>query len=494
VHSAPWLERLEAGEVTRALPFLLHFQILTNGEWCADLVAREGPGADKYLEGDSYGVGVAFALASLHMEEPLPGDLVASAVVLEDGVLGRVDSLQQKIHMVWTWAPGVTRFLVAEPQQEEALEVARICAPGLEIVGAGSLASALDIAYPGYREHGSPAWRVAGRAAEAARHVYDLAIGSPALHDWAAVERSADFLASILEPDTDRHQDLVFAKAVTRRHQGRTCDPLPWIESENRTLSDLRRLAHVIQSATDSASPNLKEWVDKARSWATARSSDEELMVFGAIGRAQAALGAYGDARRTLGQAVEGWFERRRESEAGRPLCELLRILGLIGDVRSVIDLRPRIGACRQACEESSNPASAYYLPLAEARALVHLGQFAEALHLLQNDADWTGADDHVRDARVRWLARALDSSGDHAGGSRQRTLLADRGNTSSTALLAQMDHLLLEPGDDHADEGFGRLMDLLEEVDPSIVRLRHRVQGDTQRAQAERVAREYPY
>jgi hypothetical protein len=485
---------LEAGEITRALPFVLHFQILTNGEWCADLVAREGPGADKYLEGDSYGVGVAFALASLHMEEPIPGDLVASAVVLEDGVLGRVDSLEQKIRMVWNWAPGVTRFLVAELQREEALEVARICAPGLEIVGAGSLASALDIAYPGYREQGSPGWRVAGRAAVVAGYVYDLAISSPALYDWAAVERPADFLASILESHTDRHQDLVFAKAVARRHQGRTCEPLPWIESEVRTLSDLRRLAHVIQSATDSASPNLKEWVDKARAWATARSSDEELIVAGAIGRAQAVLGAYEDARRTLGQAVEGWFERRRESQAGRPLCELLRILGLIGEVGSVRDLRPRIGACRQACEESSEPSSAYYLSLAEARALVHLGQFAEALRLLENDADWTGADDHVRDARVRWLARALDLSGDRAAASQKRTLLADRGNTSSNALLAQLDHLLLDLGDDHADEGFGRLLDLLEELDPSIVRFRHRVQGDSQRAQAERVAREYPY
>lgn len=496
VHSARWLARLEAGEITRALPFVLRFPVLPSGEWRADLIVRIGPGKDKYLEGDSYGVGIALALASLNMDEPVPEDLVASATVLEDGRLGRVEGLKEKMSIVWNWAPGVTRFVVAEPQREEALALAQTCAPGLRIVAAGSLVEVLDLAYTGYRVHGAPGWRAPARAIEVAEFVYDIALRSPAVLDWSAVERPAVILASILPTGSDEHEGVKFAKSVARRHQGKPYEPLPWLESKDPSSRHLQRLAHVIQSATDSANPVLQEWVEKAKLQVNAPLSDEELEVVGAIGRAQAVLGAYEDARRTLGQALDAWFERRCESHchAGRPLCELLRVLGLMGEVGAVSDLRSKIDACRLACEESSEPASACYLPLAEGMAWVLLGQPAEALRLLENDEDWKGANDQVCDARVRWLAAALDLFGDRAAASEQRAVLIGLGNTNPNALLAELDHLLLDSSGAQSDDEFGRLLDLLEELDPSIVRFRQRAQGDGQRDQAKRVTREYPY
>ena len=111
-------------------------------------------------------------------------------------------------------------------------------------------------------------------------------------------------------------------------------------------------------------------------------------------------------------EAVAGWFQIWREHEASYPLCEALRIAGLLGDGDAVAEFRHL--SRRIERHPLTERGSAAFLRFALGRALTMLGEVEDACEVLSDsrDVDWALTPDHLRFSRLRWLARALSRGG----------------------------------------------------------------------------------
>ncbi|MEZ4240554.1 MAG: hypothetical protein R3F59_31245 [Myxococcota bacterium] len=131
-------------------------------------------------------------------------------------------------------------------------------------------------------------------------------------------------------------------------------------------------------------------------------AADAELL--GALGRAHAAAGRWDDAVLRLDDAIDTWTRLDRPVDASRPLCERLRVAGLLGrgdDVERLCAMAARLRA-HPAC----TPVDDAHLRLAEGRACVALGRLERGAGLLAlPDAEDLPAP-VVASAR-RWAARA---------------------------------------------------------------------------------------
>jgi tetratricopeptide (TPR) repeat protein len=205
-----------------------------------------------------------------------------------------------------------------------------------------------------------------------------------------------------------------FVRDVARRHGGEparidglTDDLLEAFPVEIR----LRLLAHMLQSAADGDPGKIPEYAEVCRQeleHRTASLSPGRAVLHGALGRALAAVGRYEDALLPLRQAMEDW-QRLDPASASYPLCELLRLLGILGRRDSLDDLESRV---RPFLEQRPSTVSASFVALAWGRALEQVGDHAAAAAILDQETFFQTAPEHVRTARLRWLASAQRHQG----------------------------------------------------------------------------------
>lgn len=428
--SAAESARLARRLVTRDLPLYGEVDSLHRApRWFASSFASlalvPGCGPTTALDGESYGLSIALATASLVLELPMVHGLVASAALRADGSLVAVDAIRRKVQLVIEEAPGVTRILVAAGQEAEAIEardetLQKLGIPAAEswvdIVPVGTFQDAFAIAFPGALEALKLRWREPADASRLAHELYRTAIyGTPMVLGWSAVATCASALSKMVD-DPEKRAKLEAVRLIADRHAG-AGELMRWPDEAElavlpRSLR-LRLLAHVVQSAADTGTEAIAR-ATRALSFVRHRldRAPEDAMLLGAVGRAMAAGGADVAGMDALHEAVDAWIEVGSPQESSYPLCELLRLLGIAGRRDEVLAL------CAQqvtdyARDPRSSEKSVGYVRVAAGRALVQIGDAENALEYLADDGRWPPLPPEAEGARERWRARALDGVGE---------------------------------------------------------------------------------
>lgn len=466
-------------------------------EWGVEFVARLGDGYDERLEGGSFGVAMLLANASYMLDVAVPSDLAATACVEADGSVGGVDGLRQKLKLVVESGLGIRRLIVASTQKLQAEKIRDELGGAVEILGASTVGEAVAFAFDDLErrigEYPEPK-----RAQETASEIFRLTVaGTGRLVSWRGVVASAQGIERSLSGRSDEASaralwEARVAKAIAQRHEGQVA-VIASLESEFERYPQAIRTrlwAHVVQSAADCNDDEAKAAIAQAHPRLPdplARHADD-LRLAGALGRAYAAIGSYQEAFQLLDEACRGWREIQSVHESSYALSELARVAGLIRTV-DVEELER--GAWRSVIDDPHTTAvSTAFAYAALARAYVQRGEPQRALALLaqQDRFEWELMPPHLRWARARWRARALDLAGSHAEAERARTELALHGGDHVQVHLAGLD-VAIARGED-VDAAFAKLRALgNRDVDRVIART-ERSLGDVARA----VADEYRY
>lgn len=415
---------------------------------------REQP--PSYLDGASYGLAFALALASLASRTPLPTDLVATACLAPGDRLLRVEGLAAKLEALHRGAPGVRRVLVAEQQADEAAPLgARF---GFEILPVATLAAAFREALPDHEPRLADALAQHEEHREAFQALERVTLGAAGgqrVLPWENIAKTLAALTASLPADLRARAE--FARRVAARHHGARDVHLAWTSRADWPHRQvwLARLRQVVQAATDDAGDDAltARYADDA--WAEVGPAGERdletLRLAGAIGRAWAALGRLDEAARLLDDVSQEWLTLDLPDEASFALTELLRVQSARGDASLAID------RARQWLGESVTSAVARaYVTTALARALlVRRGtteaDAEEALCLLAEarlDPHDFPANHHIQPIRRRWRARALLQLGRERESDSERGQLPDSGRANVFLHLAELDHALATGAD----------------------------------------------
>jgi hypothetical protein len=239
---------------------------------------------------------------------------------------------------------------------------------------------------------------------------------------WRAFVRGAQEVLLHLDGDTNAWERVAFARDIGRRHLGELAildwpDEAEWFKALNG-VDQLTALAHVVQSAADANLDAIGSYAQAAE----ARLADvgplpEALRLQGAVGRAYAAVGAFGQAALSLGRAVDGWFDGGRIRESSHALSELLRVVGVQRDADAVRGLQSRVDSLLSATPDAISGA---FIKLALGRALLQSGQLDDGRAALGGSAtEWEAAPLHAQAARLRWLHFADLEGGNDASAER---------------------------------------------------------------------------
>ncbi|MCS6899869.1 MAG: hypothetical protein RMJ98_09365 [Myxococcales bacterium] len=201
------------------------------------------------------------------------------------------------------------------------------------------------------------------------------------------------------------HWKLSLARDIARRHTGEIAR-INWPSSTilEALPSEVRWrvLAHVVQSAADGDISRVQEYAtltldELERS--DSLLSPGKAALRGALGRALAATGSYEQALSPLRHALKDW-DRLDPPSASYALCELLRVLGILGLREQVFELGERVQTFL-----GTPKGSAAFVGLAWGRALHQCGEDALALDTLGLPQIFEQAPVHVLTSRLRWLA-----------------------------------------------------------------------------------------
>lgn len=369
-----------------------------------------GPGPDDpALDGASFGLAFVLGHWSRLTGVPVAPDLAASATVDEDGRLGRVEGLAEKLAALRAWAPAVRRVVVAADQPTVDPP------PGLTLVRLGTADEAWPLAFETAALHAAlhAAWADPATADAAARRFFAVALRSPRTHPrWSALAEGSALLAASPEPAT-RWRARV-AHAIASRHAG-----APLLLPDGEPPEPLRRpfrvalAAHRVQAANDAAEADWRPLADAARALLPAPGDEHEddLRLLGALGRLLGAWGETTRARADLRRAVDGWFALDAPGEATYPVSELLRLAGVARDADALAEAEALADRCLVGLGRDASGAAFVALSRGRARCLCGRPDAADALHA--PSVDWADAPIHARASRLRWLAR-LDPEGGH--------------------------------------------------------------------------------
>jgi tetratricopeptide (TPR) repeat protein len=478
--------------VTRGLPFVLSLDNLyRQEEWCAELIHKAGPHQDESLDGASYGLSMLLAVASLLMDMPLPADLVASATVDSKGVLGPVDGLEDKVFILVGSGLGLKRLLVEHSQVEQAQAAVKKYGGTLQVRGARSADEVFQEIFGDAYQHLLARLDTPEKLRQAADKLFHVAIEarSPIL-DWRAVERGAQTLLDKLDPSEPAYMKVKISLQVTRRHDHKVA-PLEWLSEKvlsslHRPLRD-RLMAQVIQATNDAADERLGALLDNSRERIPSAKEcyEPQLIIRGALGRALAALRRYEEARDFLRETVEAWRELGQFEEASLAICELIRVVGVLGRRDELEALLPLVEQFRGSLRLDFTSRAFLHFDLGRAHLLT--GDATGALTFLdEGEVSWSAVRDHLRRRRLRWLARVLVRLGRLSEASELRTRLNAEQNLLDV-LLAQLDEAL-----ERHEEPTPILVRLIETERAPLLRLIADLHTPVEKA--ERISREYPY
>lgn len=308
---------------------------------------RRSPGvADLHypIDGPSFGLAFCLSLASIVLDCPLPGDIVASAAVDAAGNVGPVGGLEQKVAGLIRMAPHVTRLIVASGQR---LEAETHAGNHVRVVAVTHAAEAVDVAFA---EQLSSLIVAAGqdqqRRDELTSSFFRLALmGSDVLVDWGPVRRGARrALDAWSDLPADRHYELEFAHAVAARHDGNAgavgMPPEGWLARRPRMVR-AQVIAHLVQQAADAGTPApaiIEPHALALLDHDVEESSPAELRLRGALARLHAVTGRAQhahDAQRRLAHAFAAIYA---DNDIAYPLAEWARLAGALRDQSSLRD------------------------------------------------------------------------------------------------------------------------------------------------------------
>lgn len=403
--------------VLRDLPVLPDARrALRPDAWRALAIHVDGPGADRALDGDSFGASFLLAAASIALGRGVGARFAASARLLPDGTMGPVGRIGEKAQLVARCALGVDTFYV----HSSDVDLARrgISNDRVRVVGVTSARELLELVFPGFDAiHSLPApWRGMDAARAAAEHLFSVAVGrGTSLFASKPLARLADLLVVHLGSDPLAGR-AAFARQVFARHAAIDAPLTPLTDAEASSLPEPLRLAvtaHVVQAAADTW-----DGIDDALALGAANlpvrltaCHADHLKLRGAMGRAFAHAKRYPTAADWLEETVDAWFRLLLPAEASYALCELARVRGILRDAPGLERAEALVE--RAAADPAMSLDSLGFMALALGRAWTLSGQPGRGLARLDESslgAEVTRAD--VQATRHRWKAIALEALG----------------------------------------------------------------------------------
>jgi hypothetical protein len=227
---------------------------------------------------------------------------------------------------------------------------------------------------------------------------------------WHATALFAETILSLPHWSEVERWKLTFTRDVAHRHCGINA-LLPW--PQNNVLAwiqqqglELEVIANIIQSAADKAPDQVHDFVQRAQQlpvFASAKGTAGYATLLGAIGRAYASTRQYNTCISYLREAISTWTDLNNRPETSYPLCEYLRVQGILKDRQAVTTaIQTSVKAFFDSHPEEE---SAGFVRLAVGRSLAQVDAYDDAVAELCDDADWPAAvPEHARRARLRWL------------------------------------------------------------------------------------------
>lgn len=375
------------------------------------------------LDGASFGLALLLGAVSRRLGLPIPPSVCALAAIDMQGRTRPVDLLELKLDGIAANALAVEKVLIPESQRD-TFEIwqARAIRP-LQAIPVASAQEAVQFVFPDPASPLRDVWESHPQSARMqVRRLFDTCFSSRnSFLDWHQVAKSAEILQTIssIRESPENSRRILFVRQVARRHAGIEDCILPWPDDAMNLprLIRLHWMAHALQSLVDSSLEyeNYCMQIREARIRAERHlarcreASEQDWILYGAIGRARAACHEYAAAEKRLRQAVFGWFSVLREAEASIPLCEWMRVLALQKRpqfLRRVL----RRSVARVLSHPGTSPVSRAYVHLAAGRALTLVNECGRARDFLDSpEIEWSRTPAEVQASRLRWLARASD-------------------------------------------------------------------------------------
>ncbi len=407
----------------------------------AELLLRVGEGVDQSLSGESFGLGLFLAASSALLARPVPAHLATSARVLDDGRLGDVACLEEKLRVLADNALGVTTLLVDIDQEARARELVRSMGASLEIVGLRYARDAFAVAFGADAlDEPPPAWRQSEGARAALTRLLRTCKATPNLPAWRPVVRAAELLARCPLGEAQR-RDLRFAEAIARRHAGEPGIGLAWSEHVP-TATAFERAAHVLQAATDAGLAELPSYLEAAHAMVDLDMREGEgRKLMGAIARAYGANRDYERAARWARQATLAWMESAELDDATLPLSEWVRAAAMLDESAHFDEAA---GHAHELLRERAPELARgqHFVRRSLGRAMALRGRPREAVDTLAPilHARPTTA---LTASAERWTARCLAALGDPAGADALRAPLLGWARCWREANTAELDDAL---------------------------------------------------
>lgn len=433
------------------------------------------------VTGSSFGLAFVLALASKVFRSPLPGDMVASAAIQEDGTVSDVDGLSIKIATVLELMPQVKRLLVASTQEAEATAFVN---GRLQVVGVQSASRALEFAFG---ERLADLLVQEGTDQEARHRLSEwffrfCLVGRGELIDWSPIAAAASYaIARWPDLSDDDRFMLGFAKGIAERHE-RNSGTLP-VPSEEWLLArpaPLRThlVAHLIQQTTDTGQPDwrdLEPLVRLVRATSVRDAHVMQLRVEGALARLWAVTGRQEDALRRQEELAHAFADCMLYEEVSFPLAEWFRLAGAIGDrasfdraeeLRCAVELGGGLGqngvpfvelcravaVCRLAASADTGSLEFFSTTVSRQDVPEHI-KWAAARILL--NPEFRSSEDELR-SRTRCALQAAAAQSDQRGGHSAAVNLA----------LVELDEAVRRQGTGDRERALRRL----SELEPGVV------------------------